>query len=165
MVRTGPGVRTPRSCGGSPRRVQQGLEADHNYVSPYERLYLLAFQAKAWQDVADLTGRVLRLNPYEFPGAYHCNAFANAQLQQWDAAEKSVREATQLTGPQKPSEGDYLLGVILANKGDFASVAESLRTFLQADPASPDRGRVEKMIADVEQLALRKGTASAASSQ
>ena len=143
----------------------KALEADHNYVSPYERLYLLAFQAKAWPDLADLSARVLRLNPYEFPAAYYYNAFANAQLQQWNAAEKSAREAAQLTGPQTQVGAHYLLGVILANKGDFASAAESLRTFLKADPASPDRGRVEKMITDVEQLGVQKGAASAAASQ
>ncbi len=45
-------------------------EVDPNYVNPYERLYLMALREAKWQDAADLTDKVLRLNPYEFSGAY-----------------------------------------------------------------------------------------------
>src|SRR5579872_3223119 len=51
----------------------QSLAADSKYVNPYERLYLLAARDKNWQEVADTTDKVLRLNPYDFPGAYYYN--------------------------------------------------------------------------------------------
>ena len=49
-----------------------------------------------------------------------------------------------------------MLGVILANKGDFPAAAESFRTFLKLDPTSPDKDRVQKMLGDVERMAQAK---------
>jgi tetratricopeptide (TPR) repeat protein len=137
----------------------KAIAADGNYVNPYERLYLLAAKDAKWQEVAETTDRVLRLNPYDFPGAYYYNALANTQLKKFDAAEKSAREAAKLSGPQAEPRSYYVLGVILANKGDFGASAESLRTFLKASPATPDRDRIEKMISEVDGLAQAKAAA------
>ena len=74
--------------------------ADANYVNPYERLYLLATREGKWADAADSSDKVMRLNPYDFPASYYYNALANVNLQHWDAAEKSAREAAKLKGTE-----------------------------------------------------------------
>jgi len=134
----------------------KAIAADANFVNPYERIYTLAAKESRWQEVADTSDRVLRLNPYDFPGAYYLNAVANLQLKRLDPAEKSAREAVKLTGAQAEPRASYVLGVILANKGDFAPAAESLRTYLKVDPNGPDKERVVKMLADVERLGQAK---------
>ena len=134
----------------------KAIAADANFVNPYERIYTLAARDSKWQEVADTTDRVLRLNPYDFPGAYYLNAVANLQLKRFDPAEKSAREALKLKGVQAEPRANYVLGVVLANKGDFAPAAESLRAYLKVDPNSPDRDRVVKMLADVERLGQAK---------
>jgi tetratricopeptide (TPR) repeat protein len=136
--------------------------ADGNYVNPYERLYTLALHDTQWKEAADLSEKVLRLNPYEFSNAYYANAFANAQLKNWDAAEKSAREAAQLKGTKATPKSLYLLGVILANKGDFTGSAENLRSYLKTDPLAADRDRTEKMLSQVEQELQAKQSTPAA---
>jgi tetratricopeptide (TPR) repeat protein len=134
----------------------KAIAADGNFVNPYERVYMLAAKDAQWQDVADTTDRVLRLNPYDFPGAYYMSAVANFQLKHLDVAEKNAREAVKLKGTQSEPRANYVLGVILANKGDFTAAAESLRTFLKLDPNGSDKDRVVKMLADVERMGQAK---------
>lgn len=134
----------------------KAIAADANFVNPHEHLYMLAAKDAKWQDVADATERVLRLNPYDFPGAYYMSAVANFQLKKFDAAEKSAREAAKINGAHAEPRANFVLGVILANKGDFPAAAESFRTFLKLDPTSPDKDRVQKMLGDVERMAQAK---------
>ena len=43
---------------------QHALDADSKFVSPYESLAQMAASENKWQDVADITDRVLRINPW-----------------------------------------------------------------------------------------------------
>ena len=126
----------------------KSIAADSKYVNPYERLYLLSFEEKKWEDVARITNQVMHLNPYDFPGSLYYNAVANSQLGKLDIAEKSAREAVQLSATQNPKV-HYILGVILAKKHDFKGAAECLRTYLKSD-AVTDRDKVTKLLADCE---------------
>jgi len=126
----------------------KSIAADSKYVNPYERLYLLSFDEKKWEDVARITNQVMHLNPYDFPGSLYYNAVANSQLGKLDIAEKSAREAVQLSATQNPKV-HYILGVILAKKHDFKGAAECLRTYLKSD-AVTDRDKVTKLLADCE---------------
>ena len=126
----------------------KSIAADSKFVNPYEGLYLLAFKEKNWEDVAKITNQVMHLNPYDFPGSLYFNAVANSQLGRLDIAEKSAREAVQLSSTQNPKV-HYILGVILAKKHDYKASAESLRTYLKTD-AVTDRDQVTKLLADVD---------------
>jgi tetratricopeptide (TPR) repeat protein len=125
-------------------------ESDANYVNPYERLYLIALREAKWKDAADISDKVLRLNPYEFSAAYYANAFANTQLQNWDAAERSAKEATKLRGTQLNAKSFFVLGVIEANKGNFAEATDNFKTFLKSDPSPADRDHTQKMLAEID---------------
>jgi tetratricopeptide (TPR) repeat protein len=126
----------------------KSIAADSKYVNPYERLYMLAFNEKNWVEVAQITNQVMHLNPYDFPGSLYYNAVANSQLGRLDIAEKSAREAVQLSSTQNPKV-HYILGVILAKKHDFKGSAEALRTYLKTD-AVTDREQVTKLLAEVD---------------
>ncbi len=138
------------------KAYSEALAADSKYINPYERLYLLALKEAKWQDVADTTDRVIHLNPYDFPAAFYYNAIANLQLGKLDAAEKSAREALKLdTGRHNPRT-NYVLGLALAQKQDFAGSVECLRTYLKEAPDAKDAERVQKQLADIEKLAQAK---------
>jgi tetratricopeptide (TPR) repeat protein len=126
----------------------KAIAADSKFVNPYERLYILSFNEKNWVDVAKITNQVMHLNPYDFPGSLYFNAVANSQLGKLDIAEKSAREAVQLSATQNPKV-HYILGVILAKKQDYKGASESLRTYLKTD-AVTDRDQVAKLLADCE---------------
>jgi Flp pilus assembly protein TadD len=126
----------------------KSMAADSRFVNPYERLYLLAFDEKKWEEVAQISNQVMHLNPYDFPGSLYYNAIANSQLMRLDIAEKSAREAVQLSATQNPKVY-YILGVILAKKQDYKGASESLRTYLKSDVVT-DRDKVAKLLADCE---------------
>jgi len=126
----------------------QSIAADSKYVNPYERLYMLSFSEKKWEDVAKISNQVMHLNPYDFPESLYYNAVANSQLGRLDIAEKSAREAVQLGATQNPKVY-YILGVILTKKQDFKGAAENLRIYLKSD-AVTDRETVTKLLAEVD---------------
>jgi tetratricopeptide (TPR) repeat protein len=126
----------------------KSIAADSKFVNPYAQLFMLSFAEKNWGEVARVTNQVMHLNPYDFPESLYYNAVANSQLMRLDIAEKSAREAVQLSSTQNPKV-HYILGVILAKKQDFKGAAESLRTYLKSG-AVTDRDTVTKLLADVE---------------
>ena len=128
---------------------RRSIAADSKFVNPYERLYLLSFREKKWEDVARTTDTVMRLNPYDFPQAVYYNAVANSQLERLDLAEKSAREAIAIGSVAQNPKIMYILGVILVKKNDFTGAAECLRTYLKSD-AVTDRDSVKQLLADVE---------------
>jgi tetratricopeptide (TPR) repeat protein len=104
--------------------------------------------------VADTTSRLIKLDPVDFPDAYFYNSAANYYLKNYDEAEKSVREAQKLDTRNRMPKSNQLLGVILAEKQDFAGAAEQIKkylTFLQpgkeADTARKQLMELEKMTA------------------
>ncbi len=134
----------------------QALAADSKYINPYERLYRFSVQEQKWQDVADTTDKVLRLNPYDFPGAYYFNGVANLQLNKLDAAEKSMREAVKLDTRHENPRTNYVLGIILAQKQDYAAAAECLRAYLKDVPQGKDSDKVRAQLAEIEKVAQAK---------
>jgi tetratricopeptide (TPR) repeat protein len=140
--------------------------ADANFVNPYERLYVIATRDGKWSDVADLSDKVMRLNPYDFPNSYYYNALANVNLKHWDAAEKSAREASKLKGTEAMPKSLMILAVAQANKGDLPGSVQSLNTYLKTGPAPVDRDRAQKLLGQIQQdLDARNQTAKAPTSQ
>lgn len=134
----------------------QSLAADAKYVNPYMRLAALAAMERKWQEVADTSDRVLKLNPVDFPNAFFYNAVANYNLQKMDAAEKSAREAVKLDSQHRIPRANQLLGKILADKQDFAGAREQMSNYLKFMPNAPDADAVRQGMAKIDQaLAAR----------
>jgi tetratricopeptide (TPR) repeat protein len=127
------------------------LAADSKYVYPYQQLYQIAWREQNWNDLADKTDRLLHLDPYEFPAAYYFNAVAHLQLKEYDAAEKSAREAVAADRKETNPKTHYLLGAILIQKQDWTAAAASLRAYLQAAPNAADKAQVEKTLVQLDQ--------------
>jgi tetratricopeptide (TPR) repeat protein len=128
---------------------RKSMAADSKFVNPYGRLYQLSIKEQKWEDVAQTTDKIMRLNPYDYPDAVYFNAVANSQLGRLDIAEKSAREAIAIGGEAQNPKVIYILGVILAKKQDFRGAAECLKTYLNSD-AVTDRDRVKKLLAEIE---------------
>ena len=130
----------------------KALEADDKYVNPYLQLALLSAQDQKWQDVADTTDRVIRLNPVSFPHAYFYNSVANYNLQKFDAAEKSAREAVKLDTNHRMPKAEHLLGVLLAMKQDYSGAVQHMRAYLTHAPQANDIDQVKKQLAEIEKF-------------
>jgi len=131
----------------------QAIAADAKYLPPYDRLSMIAFRQAKWDEVAENTNKLLRLDPFEYPDAYFMNGVANLQLQHLDEAEKSAREAIRLDKDKKNPRSQYLLGIVLAQKQQFQESAEQLRAYLAADPGTKDAETVRQQLAQIEAAA------------
>jgi tetratricopeptide (TPR) repeat protein len=132
---------------------RQSIAADSKYINPYERLYLLAYREGKWQEAADTTDRVLRLNPFDFSDAYYYNAIANLRLNRLDAAEKSAREAVRLDASHQNGKAYYALGYILAQRRNYSEAAQNLKTYLAMAPAGKVSDDVRKQLGEIERSA------------
>jgi tetratricopeptide (TPR) repeat protein len=128
----------------------RAIASDDDFLKPYERLYLLDVRESKWQEAANATGRVLRRDPYEFPGAYYVNALANLQLGNLDAAERSAREAGRLLGETDDPRASYVLGLIQARRGQTEQAADSLRTFIASGPGGLEQKDAERILGNLE---------------
>jgi tetratricopeptide (TPR) repeat protein len=130
----------------------QALAADSKFVSPLLSLAAMSMRGQKWQEAADYTSRLLQLNPVDFPQAWYFSSVANYYLKKMDVAEKSAREGISRDTVHKYAKMNQVLGVVLAQKQDFAGAAEQLRAYLRYAPTAPDADQVKKQIADVEKF-------------
>lgn len=128
------------------------LKADPKFVNPYIELSLIALQAHKWDELADVTNRAVQLDPFDYPQAFFFNAVANYNLQNIDAAEKSDREAQRLDTRHQYPKADQLMGIILAQKQDYAGAAEQLKNYLKLAPDASDAPKVRSQLAEIEKL-------------
>jgi tetratricopeptide (TPR) repeat protein len=138
---------------------ENALKADAKFVKPYIHLAGIAAREEKWQEVADTTDRVLRLNPFDYPGAYFYNAVANLNLQNLDAAERSAREGLKHDELHRLPKLEHVLGIVLAQKNDLSGAAEHMKAYLKFAPNARDADFVRNQLAEVEKL---RGGATAA---
>ncbi|MCP5116330.1 MAG: tetratricopeptide repeat protein, partial [bacterium] len=144
----------------------KALAADEKFINPYIRLALMDAKEQKWQEVADTTGRVLKLNPFDFPDAYFYNSVANLNLNQLTAAEKSAREAIKLKAYQKFPQVENVLGLALAQQGSYAEASEHLKKYLELFPDAHNAEVTRKQIAQLDaEVAKQKPQAQAQTPQ
>lgn len=131
----------------------QSIAADSHYLPPYERLCAIENGAGNWQEAADMSDRLLRLDPSEYPQAYDYNATANVHLNRLDLAEKSAREAVKLDTAHHDAWANYTLGYILAQKQNFAEAAQYYRAYLAIEPTGKLADSIRKDLAELEHAA------------
>src|ERR1700682_1440695 len=108
--------------------------ADPQYVYPYEGLAWLALVVQDWNETRDYSAKLIALDPVDFPRAWFYNAVANYRLRDFNAAEKSAREAIKVDKSHEVPQAEFQLGLILVQKKDVAGAVEHIRADLAANP-------------------------------
>lgn len=131
----------------------KSIAADGGYLYPYVRLYHLDMSESRWEEAAETSAKVVRLNPYEFSEAFYFNAVANLELNHLDAAEHSAQQAGKLEGERAEPRANFVLGVILWRKGDLAGAEEKLKAFLADGDmiGSAEHASARKMLTEVQE--------------
>ena len=120
---------------GARKACDAAIRADSGYAPPYQLLITLEQSAGHWKELVDLTYRFLKVDGVDYPQTWLLNAVGNYNLHNFEAAEKSAREAERLDTQQRFPEAWHIMGLILERRGDFAGEAEQLRTFLKLAPS------------------------------
>ncbi len=108
----------------------RALLVDSRMLPAYLGLARIAFRAKKWQDVAELTEKVVRINPDAFPVAYLYSAAANLQIGDLRKAERSARIFQVLDTEHERPQVYLLLADILTAEQDYAGAADEEKMFL-----------------------------------
>jgi hypothetical protein len=139
------------------KAYQEAINADAKLVKPYVQLAFMA---------AQLSDRVLKLNPYDFPQVYFYSAVANYNLQNFDAAEKSARDGVKADTDKRIPKLRQLLGMVLAQKNDVGGAMEQMKGYLSLLPAnSPDIAVAKNQISQLEKMAQNQGAPKPADGQ
>jgi tetratricopeptide (TPR) repeat protein len=136
------------------------VEADPKYLNPYLELSRMALGAKNWQELADVTGRAVKLDPFDYPQQFLFNSLANYNLRNLDAAEKSAREAEKLDTQHHYPQVSHLLGVILAQRQDYTGAANEMRDYLKFAPGAEDAATVKGQLDQLDKLSAESGPAA-----
>src|SRR5260370_33589336 len=102
----------------------------------------MSMRGQKWQEAADYSGRLLQLNPVDFPQAWYFNSVANYYLKKLDVAEKSAREGISRDTIHKYAKMNQVLAVVLAQKQDFPDAVEQLRAELRYAHAAHNADQV-----------------------
>lgn len=132
---------------------EAAVKAEPRWPEPLLHLALMGVKAHDWREVVATTDHVLRLNSYEYPGAYFFNAVANYNLRHVDVAEKSALAAERVDVQHEFPQVEQLLGTIYAERHRYAESAEKFRTYLMMAPNAKDAAATRVDLAAVEKLA------------
>ena len=135
--------------------LEAAIHADPKYAEAYMTLALVEHAERHWKQLVDVTDALLRINAIDFPQAWQMNSVGNYNGRNFQSAEKSAREAERLDAGQRFPDTWRLLGLILAQRGDFAGAAEQFREYLRLVPSGPDADAIRAKLTD---LAKRVGT-------
>jgi tetratricopeptide (TPR) repeat protein len=133
------------------RAFLEATKIDPKYINPYANLAVMAFAQQRWKDADQYTSQMLKLNPYVSPDFYFYSAVANYNLHKIDVAEQRAREAAKLDTQHKIPKINHLLGLVLAQKGDYKPAAENLRLYLQYSPNATDADDVKEKLTEIDQ--------------
>jgi tetratricopeptide (TPR) repeat protein len=140
----------------------QAETADERFVAAYVGLASVALRESKWQEAATWSSRATEMDGVDFPAAFYYNALANYRLGNMDQAEKSARKAEALGAQNSFPQVSLLLGMVLANRGDYAAAADQLRLYLKAAPTAPNADAVRQQLANVESTGAAESKAQAA---
>ena len=127
----------------------KALEADPKLVRPYVHLAGMEITEGRWAEASGLTDQALKLKPVDYPRAWFYDTLTKLNLNRLKEAESSARQ-TVASDPQHAfAMADYLLGTMLAKRGEHAEAVEHLRSYLTLDPqgryADTARKRVDEL--------------------
>ena len=129
---------------------KKAIELDPKLTEAYVELGLDAGLSHDWKVATQYLDRALSLDPVDYPEAWFGDSVAHYYLGEYDYAEKSAREAVQLDLHGRNPRAGYVLGMILARKGDREGAAAELKRYLKAAPRAPNAELVKAQLAEIE---------------
>ena len=140
---------------------------DSKFLPPYLSLASMAFEAKDWTQVlnltnqvldhdplkyANVTGYIVDLDPLDFAEAYFYNSAANYKLNKIEEAEKSGLKAERLDVRPRFPQLHLLLAEIYARKNNYANAISETKIYLELVPHAKNADEVRERLAKLEKL-------------
>lgn len=123
----------------------KAIAIDARLFSAYARWAVLDASQERWDRVAATTDAAIKLDPIGWPVLFFYNAVANFNLGRLKEAEQSADRA--IAADQFP-RAHYILGHILAARGDYRGAVEHMSKYLDLMTFAADAAQVRAEIQD-----------------
>ena len=130
----------------------RAIDADPKLVPPYLELGVLSAQQQNWVESSRYLDQAMKLDPVDYPQAWYTCAVANYNLQKYDEAEQRVRQAVKLDPNHVNPRAQYLLGLVLKEKRDYAGAAAELAAYVKFAPHAPDLLQAQDELHQIEKV-------------
>jgi tetratricopeptide (TPR) repeat protein len=127
-----------RKVDDSKQSFNAAIKADPKYISPYLQLSALAETSENWPQLADITGRLIALDPIDYPEAFFYGALSSYRTQKLDVAEKFARDGLKVDADHHFPQIYQLLASILVARNQPAAAVEQLETYIKLFPRAED---------------------------
>ncbi len=140
---------------GAQQAFESAAAGDPKYLKPLIAMMELESRRQSWDQVSQWSTQVIELHPYEMKAHFY-QGFASVQLGQFDQATESFTKVRASHRADQYPYAGYLLGLMLADKGDFNGAAKELKRFLKLRPEAPEGDRINTLLSGWEEKGLLK---------
>ena len=141
---------------GAQKAFESAAASDPRYLKPQVAMMELESRRQSWDQVSEWSTKVIELHPYLMTAHYY-RGVANLNLDRWEQAEDSLTKVRASHKADDYPYAGYLLGLVLADKGDFDAAAKELKHFLKLRPEALEGDRVKTFLSDWEEKGRIKG--------
>ena len=141
---------------GAQKAFESAAASDPKYLRPQLAMMELESRRQSWDQVSHWSTKVIELHPYHMQAHYY-RGVANLNMRQLEQAEESLTKVRASHKADDYPHAGYLLGLVLADKGDFDAAAKELKHFLKLRPEAPEEDRVKTLLSEWEEKGLIKG--------
>ncbi|HML18199.1 MAG TPA: VWA domain-containing protein [Bryobacteraceae bacterium] len=126
---------------------QHAVAANPKMPEPYLLLARLDMSAQDWPAMLHTSEGLLKADAkHEYPEAYLYQAIARYQLGDGQGAEASAAEAIRIDKRHVAPAAEYVYGLILEARREYAPAGEHMQKYLALAPKAPDAGAVRSRI-------------------
>lgn len=130
---------------GARAALERAIAAEPKYVPPYVTVALIELQQKRFEETVRAAERALELIP-DLAEAHFYRAAALVSLGRLDDAEASLK-AVQASGEaERYPRSHFLLGNVLASRGNISGAAEEFRLYLKLEPGARAAAAVREQL-------------------
>jgi predicted Zn-dependent protease len=136
-----------KDAAGARAAFEKAAAADPQFVPPVLALALMAVEQQQMPEAVRRAGDAIKLMP-SLAEAHYYTARAKMALGEMEGAESSVRAVLGSPEAARYPRTRFMMGNILAQKGDLQGAAEEFRLYLEAEPGSRAADVVRKTLAE-----------------
>ena len=141
---------------GAMQAFAAAVAVDPTYIRPNVAMMELEARKENWDEVSKWSSKLKELNPYLLPAHYY-HGIAYVNLNRVEMAQESFQKVREAYKGDDFPYASYMLGYILAKKGEFESAASQLRHFVEINEKAPEVGQVKTHLAQWEKEGRIKG--------
>jgi Ca-activated chloride channel homolog len=128
--------------------LESSIANEPKLLSSHLMLARLNANAKDWEGVVKAANRLMALDTRRrYREAQFLLAAAQYHLKDFDAAEKNARE--MLADAREMPRVEYILGLVLAARKDYAGASEHLKRYIELEPKASEVELVKTWIANL----------------